>query len=74
LPKITVPDGGLCQDRGSRWRTGGRQEAGWPLTFSGLDAVPGGGTGLALVRQGWATVTVLDGPTESRALDLSASG
>ena len=36
--------------------------------------MPGDGTGLALVRQGWATVAVLDGLTESRALDLSASG
>ncbi len=42
-----------------------------PVTFSGLDAQPAAGTDLALIRQGWATVTVLNGLTESGALDLS---
>jgi 5'-nucleotidase len=42
-----------------------------PVTFSALDAHPGAGTDLALIREGWATVTVLDGLSESGALDLS---
>lgn len=42
-----------------------------PITFSELDAQPGADTDLALIRQGWATVTVLDGLSESSALDLS---
>jgi len=45
-----------------------------PVTFSELDAQPGPGTDLALIRQGWATVTVLTGLRESGALDLSTLG
>ena len=45
-----------------------------PITFSQLDAQPGDDTDLALVRQGWATVTVLDGLSESSALELSTLG
>ena len=32
-----------------------------PITFSELDAQPGADTDLALIREGWATVTVLEG-------------
>ena len=45
-----------------------------PITFSELDAQPGAGTDLALLRDGWATVTVLEGLSESSALDLSTLG
>ena len=45
-----------------------------PVTFSQLDAQPEEDTDLALVREGWATVTVLEGPSESSALDLSTLG
>jgi 5'-nucleotidase len=45
-----------------------------PVTFSQLDAQPGEDTDLALVREGWATVTVLEGLSESSALDLSSLG
>ena len=45
-----------------------------PVTFSELDAQPGPGTDLALIRQGWATVTVLTGLRESGAPDLSTLG
>jgi len=45
-----------------------------PITFSQLDAPPGEDTDLALVRQGWVTVSVLEGLSESGALDLSTLG
>ena len=45
-----------------------------PMTFSALDEAPGPGTDLALIREGWVTVTVLTGLTESTALDVSALG
>jgi 5'-nucleotidase len=45
-----------------------------PVTFSEPGAQPGPGTDLALIRQGWATVTVLTGLRESGALDLSTLG
>ena len=43
-----------------------------PMTFSALDEEPGPGTDLALIREGWVTVTVLTGLTEFTALDVSA--
>jgi 5'-nucleotidase len=43
-----------------------------PVTFASPADVPGPDTDLALLRQGWATVTVLRGLCESDALDLSA--
>jgi 5'-nucleotidase len=45
-----------------------------PITFPELDAQPGADTDLALIREGWATVTVLEGLSESTALDLSTLG
>jgi 5'/3'-nucleotidase len=45
-----------------------------PVTFSESGAQPGPGTDLALIRQGWATATVLTGLRESDALDLSTLG
>ena len=45
-----------------------------PVTFAALDEAPGPGTDLALIREGWVTVTVLTGLTESAALDVSALG
>jgi 5'-nucleotidase len=45
-----------------------------PLTFSALDEAPGPGTDLALIREGWVTVTVLTGLAESAALDVSDLG
>jgi 5'-nucleotidase len=43
-----------------------------PVTFTRPAGEPGPDTDLALLRQGWATVTVLRGLCESDALDLSA--
>ena len=45
-----------------------------PIRFSELNAQPGADTDLALIRAGWATVTVLEGLSESSALDLSTLG
>jgi len=45
-----------------------------PITFSPLEAQPGDATDLALLREGWATVTLVGGLSESSALDLSTLG
>lgn len=41
-----------------------------PVTFTEPGEEPGPGTDLALVRQGWATVTALHGPCEGDPPDL----
>jgi len=41
------------------------------VTFSRLETEPEPDSDLALVRQGWATVTALRGPRETSALDVS---
>ena len=43
-----------------------------PVTFAEPTADPGPDTDLALLRQGWATLTPLHGPREYERLDLSA--
>ena len=45
-----------------------------PITFSQLEAQPGDATDLVLLREGWATVTLVEGLSESSALDLSTLG
>jgi 5'-nucleotidase len=43
-----------------------------PISFARPPSDPQPGTDMALLREGWGTVTVLDGLRESDALDLSA--
>jgi 5'-nucleotidase len=51
----------------------GRPGSGFiPVTFSEPEEEPAADTDLALVRQGWTTVTALHGPCEGEPLDLGA--
>lgn len=82
---VNVPDIPLDQCRGLRHGSlasfgavqaniGQRGQGYVTMTFNEVDEVAEPGTDVALLRQGWATATVLQAPVETQAVDVTTIG